>query len=111
MSEHEPQINLSVGNNEFELRRENATLYTYLAHAAFAHIFIEDHSDERTKTGTFIPRELIGEENFDIVALAMIENFYPAHINALEVSDGDAEIITRILSGGVEDEVPEDWLK
>lgn len=109
MSEKEPQINLKIGTQEFQLRRDNSELYTYLAQACFNHIFLQDDEDEEVRRGTFIPREFIGHEAFDMIADAMIDNGYPSHVNLHRLTDSDAEIITKILLGKVEDTLPEDW--
>lgn len=107
--ENNPQINLSIGNQEFQLRRDNSELYHYLAFTAFTHIFIQDSEDDELRRGTFIPREYIGHEPFDMIASAMLEHDYVCHLNLREVSDSDAEIITKILLGKVEDTLPDDW--
>lgn len=39
----------------------------------------------------------------------MAENGFPCRINQREVAESDAEIITKILAGKVEDTLPEDW--
>jgi hypothetical protein len=113
MNESEPQINLTINSTEYELRRDNSELYTFLGQAAFAHIFLEEASEGNVRSGIFIPRELIGHNDFDQVAIAMVEHNYPAKINQLRVPEKDAEIITKILAGkDVEDfnEESPDWL-
>lgn len=110
MSEREPQINLSIGSQEFEMRPSNSELYHYVgALAVWNHLFIQTEESEELRTGTFIPRELIGHEQFDEIGVMMAENGFPCRINQKEVAESDAEIITKILAGKVEDTLPEDW--
>jgi len=99
MSEKEPQINLTVGSQEFYLRRDNSELFHYMGTlAVWNHIFVLDNENDDVKRGTFIPREYIGEEPFDLLAATMIHNEYPSRLNQREVADSDVEIITGILS-------------
>ena len=114
MSEREPAINLSIGSQEFELRRDNAELYTYMARLAmFNHIFVEEKEEKGVHHGTFIPQELIGDEAFTQIAATMVQYDYPARINQRAVSDGDALVITKILAGKDVDQINDgfpDWL-
>lgn len=112
--ENNPQINLNIGGQEFELRRDNSELYHYFGRLAiWSHIFVEDAEQEELRRGTFIPREYIGEEAFDAIAAAMVQYEYPCRLNMQSVDEGDAEIITKILAGKdidkLNDEYPE-WL-
>lgn len=111
MSEREPQINLNVGGTEYQLRRDNAELYTYMAQLAmFNHVFIEQQNTDNVRTGLFLPQQYVGDEVFNTIAATMLEHEYPARLYQREVSDSDAEIITNILKGkDVEQDWP-DWL-
>lgn len=113
--EKKPQINLSIGSQEFELRRDNSELYSYLGSlAVWNHVFVTSVEEDEVKTGTFIPRELIGHEPFDKMASAMIQHAYPVRLNQRQVVESDAEIITKILAGNDVDKLDEerpDWLQ
>jgi len=111
MNEQEPVINVNIGANRYELRRDNSELYTYFGHyALFNHVFIEQQTDENVRTGLFLPEQYIGEDTFAILARSMIMQEYPARINQLKPTDSDMEIITRILAGDVDDTIPDTWL-
>lgn len=112
--ENNPEIRLTVGSQEFHLRRDNTELYHFFgALAIWSHIFVEDLDEKEIRRGTFIPREFIGHEPFDMIAAAMVEHEYPCRLNMREVQESDAEIITKILAGKdiekLNDEYPE-WL-
>lgn len=112
--ENNPQINLTVGSQEFHLRRDNTELYQYFgALAIWSHIFVEDLDEEEIRRGTFIPREFIGHEPFDMIAAAMVEHEYPVRLNQRSVDESDAEIITKILAGKdiekLNDYCEDDW--
>ena len=114
MSETDPTINLRIGSQEYQLRRDNSELYHYMGHLeVFNHVFIQDTEDETVRTGTFVPRETIGHEAFDQLAAAMIQHEYPARLNQRSVADGDADVISKILAGKDVEELdsyrPEDW--
>lgn len=115
MSEKEPVIKLQIGDTEHLLRRDNARLYTFLGKAAFDHLFFtaDEQPDPDILTGTFIPRDVLGTDQFDGVADYMRQNKYPLYENMPRVPDSDEEIITRILGGkdvdDINDEFP-DWL-
>lgn len=114
MSETDPTINLRIGSQEYQLRRDNSELYHYMGHlAVFNHVFIQDTEDEAVRTGTFVPRETIGHDAFDQLAAAMIQYEYPARLNQRGVADGDADVISKILAGkdveDINDQFP-DWL-
>ena len=113
MTEKEPQINLDLGSQQFELRRDNSELFHYMGKlAVWNHVFVESTKEDGKRTGTFIPSGFIGEEVFNGIALAMVKLEYPSHLNQREVAEGDVEIITGILSRDIKDidtERPE-WL-
>lgn len=114
MSEAEPAINVKIGSQEFQLRRDNSELFTYMAQLAmFNHVFVEDKEENGVHHGTFIPQQLIGDEAFGTIAAAMVQHEYAARINQRAVTDGDADVITKILAGkdveNINDEIP-DWL-
>lgn len=111
MGEQEPQINLNLNGEKYELTRRNTRLYTFLGRTAFDHIFIlnDEQPKENTVTGLYLPRETMGAEKFDIIADYMRDNLYPLHENLLEVPEGDENIITSMLSKDLEDTIPDDW--
>lgn len=114
MSESEPTINLKIGSQEFEMTPSNSELYHYMgALAVWNHLFVQTEESEELRTGAFIPRELIGHEQFDQIGVMMAENGFPCRINQREVAEGDVEIITKILAGKDVDEINDqfpDWL-
>jgi len=113
MSEPEKAIELNLGGNEYELRRDNSELYMYFGKLAmFNHVFIQQESTEELRTGLFVPEQYIGKDTFSMLAATMIDFNFPARLNQIEVAEGDAEIITRILAGSdiqdINDSFP-DW--
>lgn len=110
MGEQEPKINVNVGGNEYELRRDNAELYTYIArYALFNHIFVEQQNSDNVRTGLFLPAQYVGSEVFNMLASTMLKYEYPARLNQLNVSDTDADIISKILAGKDVDNINDDF--
>jgi len=110
--EEEPAMKLDAAD-DFELlaTRMNTRLYTFLGRAAFAHIFIsKDETEDGREMGYFIWSHNTGFEDMETF---MMENDYPAILNALTVPASDIEVYYKtITKDDVEEDmefVPEGW--
>lgn len=114
MSEREPTIRLTLGKQEFDMTPSNSELYHYFgALAIWNHIFITQEEEDKTRTGVFIPQEVIGKEAFENLGDTMSNMNFPMRLNQREVLEGDVEVITRILAGSDVDDINEafpSWL-
>lgn len=121
MSEH---LMLNFGDGrEFEMRPDNATLYTFLGETALKggikfnnesanHVFLQTgEQDDETMTGTYV---FSTAESYAPLANFMVEHDYPMVLNRREVPACDMEAYLRMVdqtasNAEIPDEIP-DWL-
>ena len=114
--ENEPQINLSYGDQEFELRRDNTFLYRFMgALASRDHIFIrEGENTDGLVAGRYMFRQG-AEEVFDTISGFMEDNGYFRIEGQQEVADCDERQYQKHLDNIVAEEssdidyFPEEW--
>lgn len=116
MSENTPEANepamyLTFGGEEYEVRRENASLYMFLGNLAlYNHVFIhlEDNPDSGDAIGTYV---FSMHDQFESIRDYMMDNDYPLHANLLEVAECDLQAYDDMIKQAVQDvdTVPEDW--
>jgi hypothetical protein len=119
-------LELRLGNEDFEATPYNTTLFTFLGRAAlngveidlsrFNHVFLQRGDvDEQTMSGSYIFRTERNGEVFDAIVSHMAEHDYPMVLNRREVPECDVDAYNRTLdqiasSEEVGDFIPEGWL-
>lgn len=101
----EPVIALKVeGESRYELERSNTTLFTFLGHTAFNHIYYSgnDEDDERFYIFAHQPA-------YEPIAAYMVENDYTMVLNQTEVPVVDQRAFFRSVMRDVDKGVPEEW--
>lgn len=111
MSEEEPVIHI----NEYEARRDNASLFMFYGELASRnHIFIQTEEEDGIASGAYcFPTD---DATFNRMAGFMINNGYTAHINLHQVAECDerayqGHIDNVIKSEETPDFIPDDWEK
>lgn len=107
--EQEPILTLQGADEEYELRRDNTTLYTFLGKAAlYDHVFIV--TDPEEPTGFYMWND---HPAYPGVADFMFTNDYPMHLNMPEVSECDLQGYDRKIErmcADIGDSVPAEWV-
>lgn len=120
-----PRFSVSVGENEYEARPDNATLYTFMGKTAINgiafdndnvnHIFMS--TGEHDETGELRYRYIfLGKEAVENVLGYMVINGYTCHLNLTEVAECDMDAYQNFSSKladaeaeQIPDTFPEDW--
>lgn len=100
-----------MNNEEFEMNRRNASLFTFIGElAAHNHVFLV-HEVEGTKAfGTYVWAH---NEAYADISAFLVEHSFPLHLNMLEVAPCDLDAYSNGLhsqASDVDDGVPTDWL-
>ena len=109
MSEQSPNMHLNYNGHEFDLGRENATLFTFLGRAALNHVFIHNLEAQGEERCGYIFAGIEQTRDADNqMANYMAEQEYPMVLNQLEVPEVDQDAYMRAAAPDL-DEIP-DWL-
>jgi hypothetical protein len=119
-------LELRLGDEDFEATPFNTTLFTFLGRAAlngieidlsrFNHVFLQrGEVDEQTMSGSYIFRTERNSEVFDAIVSHIVEHNYPMILNRRDVPDCDVDAYNRTLdqiaaSEEVGDFIPDGWL-
>ena len=107
MSEH--NLDITIGSEPFEMRRDNTSLFTHLGELAmYDHVFFVRNEEEDGFRGTYLFRQAQG---FKEIVEFMAEHEYPAHLNMLEVSDSDRQAWENFMYKDLRslDSLPDEW--
>lgn len=116
--ENEPSIRINLGEQKFEMTRENSFLYTFLGRAAlYNHIFLKrddlPQREDGNITGTYLFKGIMPDNGiFDRIAEKMHEGEFPLYLNQPRVSQCDVDAYMSAVMKDLEgDSFPEDWVK
>ena len=92
MSENPPSFDrIRVNDIEYELNRDNTSLYTYIGRAAlYDHIYIE--TPNGAYQWRYDPLKGTESEQYNYLKQKVIENECPLHLNLKHQDDYDVEI-------------------
>lgn len=109
MSEREPKLTSEMNNAEYEVKRDNSQLWTFIGRAALDHIWLQHHvEDDGISVGSRFWRELFEDDvMFNRIACYMVAQSYEAHTNLIEVPETDMDAYVRFNSAN---EKEPDWL-
>lgn len=112
MSDIDPVIKLNLAGEEFEATPDNAHLYKFLGElACYSHVFLvtgyDDDADSYKGSYIFQNSAVFGQ-----LALIMMNNGFPLHLNLREVPDCDVSAFNRMIDQQVADidDFPDEWL-
>lgn len=107
--EQEPNMHINYNGTEFDLGRNNATLFTYLGRAALNHVFIHHLSGQGENRGGYIFAGVEQtREAYEQMAEYMSQEQYPMVLNQPEIAQCDEDAFLRAASRDI-DNTP-DWL-
>lgn len=110
MREDEPAMILDLPSGDFEARRDNTSLFTFLgAIACYDHVFVQTGDiEDNVMSGTYI---FSTHPAFEKMSEYMVENDYPMHLNLQEAAECDRTAWERMVAQQCTDidGVPEDW--
>ena len=112
-SDKEPTLSVLVGENNFVVRRSNASLFTFMGEAAiYDHVFLDisELSENGENQGTYVFRQ---SDSFSSLAKFLVKNDFPLHANMQAVSDTDRNVWEKYYLSDVRgtDSFPEEWGK
>lgn len=103
MSELEPFAKIRAEEGEFEMRRDNTSLFRHLGnYALYDHVFVVVGED----AGIYIWRT---HPNYDEVSTLAVENECALHLNIPEVADCDRRTYEKHNTADLGDFIPEGW--
>ncbi len=112
MSDEEasPNLDIKLDGQDFEMRRDNGMLYTFLGDlACYNHVFLTTGENEQGhQSGTYIFRATPG---FNDLMKFMLKNNYPAQLNMPRVPECDQQAFDRCYFRDVREleSYPENW--
>ena len=100
MSEKEPKLTFELNNSEYEVKRDNSQLWTYLGRTAIDHVWIEHNlENDGTAVGSRFWREVFeDDEMFNRIANYMVAHNYESHISLRDVPECDVDAYVRFSS-------------
>lgn len=109
MSEQEPNMHINFNGQEFDLKRENATLFTFLGRTALNHVFIHHLPNMAENNGGYVFNGYEPtREAYERMAAYMAAEEYPLVLNQPRVPQCDEDAFMRVIARDL-DEIP-DWL-
>lgn len=109
MSEQEPNMHINFNGQEFDLGRENATLFTFLGRAALNHVYIHNLEEQGETRGGYIFAGLEQtREAYNEMANYMAEQEYPMVLNQVRIPQCDEDAYMQAAARDI-DTTP-DWL-
>jgi len=106
---NDPTMSVSIGENEFEMHRNNSFLFTFLGELGIHdHVFLVTHPEE--SAGTFVFK-VAHPEAYQAMAAFMVENSFLSHFNLQSVCDSDRDAFESATMKDMlsAESFPEEW--